>query len=118
MCEVDGGSGKLMSSMSNIPMNIKGPTCMAKSNCKLTEYQNFRLHQNGDNMNDKSGSKARKNQKGKNVKGSWVIGGTTMIGLGVGFFLLPISALYFVASILIGIGTGLVLAPIISGKAG
>lgn len=42
--------------------------------------------------------------------GGVAVGGTTMIGLGVGFFLLPQSALYFVASLLIGIGAGLVLA--------
>jgi len=52
----------------------------------------------------------------KDDKSSWVIGGTTLIGIGVGFILLKTSALLFVASILIGIGLGLVIAPIISGK--
>ena len=52
----------------------------------------------------------------KDDKSSWVIGGTTLIGIGVGFIFLQTSALLFVASILIGIGVGLVIAPIISGK--
>ncbi|UCB52857.1 MAG: hypothetical protein JSV10_01840 [Candidatus Zixiibacteriota bacterium] len=52
----------------------------------------------------------------KNDKSSWAIGGTTLIGIGVGFIFLQTSALFFVASILIGIGLGLVIAPIISSK--
>ena len=52
----------------------------------------------------------------KEDKSSWAIGGTTLIGIGVGFILLHKSALFFVASILIGIGLGLVIAPIISNK--
>ena len=50
----------------------------------------------------------------KDDMSKWVIGGTTLIGLGVGFIFLKISGLIFVASILIGIGAGLVLAPLIS----
>jgi len=50
----------------------------------------------------------------KNNKSTWVIGGTTLIGIGVGFIFLQTSALLFVASILIGIGLGLVITPIIS----
>lgn len=50
----------------------------------------------------------------KNDKSNWVIGGTTLIGIGVGLFFLKTSALFFVASILIGIGSGLVLAPFVS----
>ena len=50
----------------------------------------------------------------KDGMNKWVIGGTTLIGLGVGFIFLKTSGLIFVASILIGIGTGLVLAPLIS----
>ena len=53
-----------------------------------------------------------------NDKGSWVIGGTTLIGIGVGFIFLRTSALLFVASILIGIGLGLVITSIISSKKG
>ena len=52
----------------------------------------------------------------KDDKSSWAIGGTIIIGVGVGFFFLPQSPLLFVASILIGLGIGLVLAPIISCK--
>ena len=50
----------------------------------------------------------------KDDMGKWVIGGTTLIGLGVGFIFLKTSGLIFVASILIGLGAGLVLAPLIS----
>jgi hypothetical protein len=49
-------------------------------------------------------------------KSSWAIGGTTLMGIGVGFIFLRTSALLFVACILIGLGLGLVLAPIISGE--
>ena len=50
----------------------------------------------------------------KDDKSTWVIGGTTLIGIGVGFIFLKTSALFFVASILIGIGSGLVITSIIS----
>ena len=50
----------------------------------------------------------------KNDKSTWVIGGTTLIGIGVGFIFLKESALFFVASILIGIGLGLVITSLIS----
>ncbi|MEJ2731014.1 MAG: hypothetical protein P8185_21330 [Deltaproteobacteria bacterium] len=50
----------------------------------------------------------------KDDMSKWVIGGTTLIGLGIGFIFLKTSGLIFVASILIGIGAGLVLAPLIS----
>jgi len=49
----------------------------------------------------------------KNDKSNWVIGGTTLIGIGVGLIFLKTSALFFVASILIGIGSGLVLSPFV-----
>ncbi|MBA7606237.1 hypothetical protein ES703_13385 [subsurface metagenome] len=52
----------------------------------------------------------------KDDKSSWAIGGTTLIGIGVGFTFLRTSALLFVASTLIGIGVGLVIASIISSK--
>lgn len=51
-------------------------------------------------------------------KGAWVIGGTTLIGIGVGLVFLKTSALLFVASVLIGIGAGLVIAPFIPGDKG
>jgi hypothetical protein len=47
-------------------------------------------------------------------KSAWIIGGTTLIGIGVGFFFLTQSALFFIASILIGIGLGLVITSLIS----
>lgn len=50
----------------------------------------------------------------KDDMSKWVIGGTTLIGLGVGFIFLKTSGLIFVASILIGIGAGLVSASLIS----
>ena len=50
----------------------------------------------------------------ENDKSTWVIGGTTLIGIGVGFIFLRESALFFVASILIGIGLGLVITSLIS----
>jgi len=52
----------------------------------------------------------------KDDKSTWVIGGTTLIGIGVGFIFLKTSALLFVASILIGIGFGLVITSLISNK--
>jgi hypothetical protein len=45
----------------------------------------------------------------KNDKSTWVIGGTTLIGIGIGFIFIKTSALLFVASVLIGIGMGLVI---------
>ncbi len=50
----------------------------------------------------------------KDDKSTWVIGGTTLIGIGVGFIFLKTSALFFVASILIGIGSGLVITSLLS----
>ena len=50
----------------------------------------------------------------KDDMSKWVIGGTTLIGLGVGFIFLKTSGLIFVASILIGIGSSLVLTSLIS----
>jgi len=47
-------------------------------------------------------------------KSTWAIGGTTLMGIGVGFIFLKVSPLFFVASILIGIGIGLVITSIIS----
>ena len=56
-----------------------------------------------------------KSTKTKNEdKSSWAIGGTTMIGLGVGLIYLQTNVLIFVASLIIGIGAGLVVAPLIS----
>lgn len=44
-------------------------------------------------------------------KGSWVIGGMTMVGVGAGMIFLQSSPLIFVGCILIGIGLGVALAP-------
>ena len=46
-------------------------------------------------------------------KGSWAIGGMTMVGIGVGFIFLQTSPLVFVACILIGVGLGLLIAAIL-----
>lgn len=46
-------------------------------------------------------------------RSTWIIGGTTLIGFGVGLIFLKTSALLFVASITIGIGVGLVIAPLV-----
>ena len=50
----------------------------------------------------------------KSDKSSWAIGGTTLMGVGVGLIFLKTSALLFVASIFIGIGAGLVITAFIS----
>ena len=47
-------------------------------------------------------------------KSDWAIGGCTLIGLGVGLIFLKTSVLWFFASLLIGIGVGLVLTAVIS----
>ena len=46
-------------------------------------------------------------------RGSWIIGGTTLVGIGVGFVFLPSSPMLFVACTLIGVGAGLVIAPLV-----
>jgi len=53
-------------------------------------------------------------KKKKEEKSNWAIGGTTMIGVGVGLIYLQTSVLIFVASIIIGVGAGLIVAPVIS----
>ncbi len=56
-----------------------------------------------------------KKAKTKNEeKSNWAIGGTTMIGVGIGLIYLQTSVLIFVASIIIGVGAGLIVAPILS----
>jgi hypothetical protein len=55
-------------------------------------------------------------KKNKGDRSSWIIGGMTLVGLGVGFVFLQTSALFFVASILIGIGLGIVIASIVSSR--
>ena len=77
---------------------------------------NFRNPMEGDEMENGTRSSKRNKIRNGNLKGRWVIGGTTLVGLGVGFLLLPESALYFVASLMIGIGIGLVIAPVVTRK--
>lgn len=50
----------------------------------------------------------------KEDKSSWAIGGMTMIGIGVGLIFVQASPILFVASILIGIGIGLVISSFIA----
>jgi hypothetical protein len=52
----------------------------------------------------------------KEDRSTWAIGGGVIIGLGVGFFLLPQSVLYFVGSMLSGLGLGILASSIISSK--
>ena len=52
----------------------------------------------------------------KDDKSTWAIGGGVLVGIGVGFFFLPTSALAFVGSILAGLGLGLVVTAIISSR--
>ena len=52
----------------------------------------------------------------KDDKSTWAIGGGLLMGLGVGFFFLQVSALAFVGCILAGLGLGLMITSIISSK--
>lgn len=49
-------------------------------------------------------------------KSTWAIGGGTMLGVGVGIIFLQTSAIWFVGSIIAGIGLGLVITSILSKK--
>jgi len=53
---------------------------------------------------------------GNNDKSAWIVGGTTLIGTGVGLMYLQTSVLFFVASLLIGIGAGVVIASVLPGS--
>ncbi len=55
-------------------------------------------------------SKSKKNTD----KSTWAIGGGVLLGLGVGFFFLHLSALFFVGSLIAGLGVGLFVTAIIS----
>lgn len=46
-------------------------------------------------------------------RGAWAIGGGTIIGLGVGFLFITTSIFVFIASLLIGIGAGLLVAALL-----
>ena len=54
------------------------------------------------------------NDDKKTDKSTWAIGGGVVLGLGVGFFFLHQSALFFVGSLLAGLGVGLIATAIIS----
>lgn len=45
---------------------------------------------------------------------TWAVGGGVLLGTGVGFFLLEQSPLFFLGSILAGLGVGLVITSIIN----
>ncbi len=51
-----------------------------------------------------------------NDRSTWAIGGGLLAGLGVGFFVLQTSALYFVGALIAGLGVGLVVTAVISGR--
>jgi hypothetical protein len=51
----------------------------------------------------------------KEDKSDWAVGGGIMLGLGVGFYLLP-NGLAFVGALLGGLGLGLIVTAIISRK--
>ncbi len=54
-----------------------------------------------------------KNSKNSD-KSTWAAGGGVLLGLGAGFFFLPVSALAFTGSIIGGLGLGLILTALIS----
>lgn len=47
-------------------------------------------------------------------RSAWAVGGGTMLGVGVGFFVFEISVFYFVGSIIGGLGVGLIAAALIA----
>lgn len=49
-------------------------------------------------------------------KSTWAIGGGVLLGLGVGFFFLKVSPLAFVGSMIAGLGLGLIITSMISGR--
>ena len=50
----------------------------------------------------------------KSDKSTWAIGGGVLLGLGVGFFFLHQSHLYFIGSLISGLGVGLFATAILS----
>ncbi len=54
----------------------------------------------------------KKTRKKEDIN-EWIVGGTTLIGLGVGFIFFKTSIFLFIACLFIGIGIGLVLSPIV-----
>lgn len=56
-----------------------------------------------------------KNDLSKNAP-SLAIGGGTLLGLGIGFFLFHISVFFFLGSMFVGLGLGLMLSALIAKK--
>ena len=52
----------------------------------------------------------------KEDRSTWAIGGGVIVGLGVGFFFLQQSPMYFVGSLMTGLGLGLIISAIIPRK--
>lgn len=50
-------------------------------------------------------------------KSGWAVGGGLLLGTGIGFFFLQQSALYFLGSVLAGLGAGLMAAALASRQA-
>jgi len=54
----------------------------------------------------------------RNDRSAWAIGGTTLIGLGIGLIFIRTDILAFIASLLAGIGAGLVIASLLPNRRG
>ena len=54
------------------------------------------------------------NREKSEDKSTWATGGGVILGIGVGFFFLQQSPLFFVGCILVGLGVGLTITSIIS----
>lgn len=54
----------------------------------------------------------------KEDRSVWAIGGGVLMGVGAGLFFLKTSALIFVGCILLGLGLGLMVTSILSGRKG
>ena len=63
---------------------------------------------------DDQKKKVKKMTDKRSDKSTWVIGGGILIGMGIGFFFLQKSPIAFVASLLLGLGLGLIIAAILS----
>ena len=53
-------------------------------------------------------------EKKNEDKSTWAIGGTLLMGIGVGLLFVRTNPIAFVACLLVGLGLGLVITPIIS----
>jgi len=56
------------------------------------------------------------NERKKEDRSVWAIGGMTMVGVGVGIIFVKVSGLIMAGSIIIGVGLGLVITAILSNK--